>query len=65
MATDPLSPAQLRFAESKSARPGTHGLADDGRSVFLYHEDEVGLERWLVDRQGHVLDFASFRRSEV
>jgi hypothetical protein len=34
----------------------------DDRHVFLYREDEVVAYRWLVDRDGRLLDAATFPR---
>ena len=55
-----LSQAQSRFAERVDAHPG---LEVEAGQVFLYREDDVGCERWLVDRDGRILDFARFDRS--
>jgi hypothetical protein len=57
-----MSSAQRHFAWRQGATPGVLGFADRGRSVFLYREDERCCERWLVDTQGRVLEFATFPR---
>jgi hypothetical protein len=52
-----LSPLQLAFAQRTDAHPG---LTSRGGAVFFYREDDAGAKRWLVDREGHLLDFVQF-----
>ncbi len=61
----PMSSAQRHFAWHQGAIPGSLGVADHGRAVFLYRETKFCCERWLVDTRGRVLEFARFRRDRV
>lgn len=61
LAGDPvLTPAQMRFARLHRARPGCSG-APPG-SVFFYHDDVHGTDRWLVGIYGEVLEATYFTR---
>jgi hypothetical protein len=57
---EPLSLAQERFADAHHAKVGPR--AKVGAAVFFYEKHETGVERWLVDRWGHVLDTTWFQR---
>jgi hypothetical protein len=54
-----LSPAQQEFASREQAIPGTRGAVS---GVFLYREELRATYRWLVSRDGYVLDSARFAR---
>jgi len=54
-----LSPAQEDFAEQHDATPGFD--AGNGTGVFFYRHEERMTDRWLVDRQGAVLEEVHFR----
>lgn len=58
---DGLSAEQRYFAERRGATASMRATIDD-RKVFLYREDEVVAYRWLVDRDGRLLDAATFPR---
>jgi hypothetical protein len=53
-----LTPAQLEFASLKGAQvpPHPRGAIHYAGMVFMYREDV----RWLVDREGRVVDVARF-----
>jgi hypothetical protein len=55
-----ITEAQQRFAADHGATPGIRAAWSDG-SVFFYREAEHGVERWLVDCDGHIRDLAWFR----
>jgi hypothetical protein len=57
-----LSQSQLAFAGRTGAQPG---LRSQSGAVFFYREDEDRARRWLVDREGHVLDFMQFPKGEA
>jgi hypothetical protein len=62
MAVGELTPPQAGFALRVGAHPGLRGAAGSG-NVFLYRSDQWGTERWLVDRQGLLIDAQCFQRS--
>jgi hypothetical protein len=55
-----LSPAQQQFASREHAVPGSLGAVN---GVFLYREESLATYRWLVSREGYVLDSARFARA--
>lgn len=56
-----LSPAQREFASCERATPGMRGTT----GVFLYREERRATYRWLVSREGYVLDTARFARAAI
>jgi len=38
------------------------GVRADSGAVFFYREDKARATRWLVDHEGHVLDFVQFSK---
>jgi hypothetical protein len=54
-----LSPAQREFASCERASPGMRGTT----GVFLYREELRATYRWLVSKEGYVLDAARFARA--
>ena len=58
-----LSVGQSRFAREREACWGPFSGLGDG-SVFLYHDDQLGTVRWLVDRAGRLLEFERFHTGE-
>lgn len=54
-----LTEPQRRFAEREHATPF---LRSGNRGVFLYQNGPVSTRRWLVDREGRILESAAFRR---
>jgi hypothetical protein len=54
-----LSPPQLAFAHEMGAEARLRSQTADG-AVFFYREDPFGVDRWLVDRLGQVLDHEHF-----
>ena len=59
-----LSVAQSRFAREREACRGTFSGLGDG-SVFLYHDDQLGTVRWLVDQSGRLLDTERFHSAHA
>ena len=59
-AAQSLSPSQLAFAQQMAAHPG---LRSHTGAIFFYHEDQHEAMRWLVDDNGHVLDWTHFRET--
>jgi hypothetical protein len=55
----PLTRAQLDFADKHGAHAGLSSAVVDG-SVFFYREYEAGSERWLVEPDGGISDVAWF-----
>ena len=60
--TQPLTPAQERFAQEHRAVPGERSLADP-RMLFFYREGAMLTRRWLVDEAGCVIQLDSFARA--
>jgi hypothetical protein len=54
-----LTQAQVCFADTHRASPGGPSPIFDG-SVFFYRSDDDRQERWLVGRDGDILDIAWF-----
>jgi hypothetical protein len=59
VAFEDLSPAQRRFAEREHVTLGARGVPE---GVFMYREDRGVAYRWLVDRDGRVLESEVFGR---
>jgi hypothetical protein len=57
-----LSAAQQRFAKANRASVGPEGTVG---GVFMYRRETWGTVRWLVDRDGTILDQVSFRDAET
>ena len=50
-----LTAGQRRFAQAHMAVPGERA-AGAPHLVFMYHRDEAGTHRWLVDEFGWVIE---------
>jgi hypothetical protein len=53
-----LTAGQQRFARANRATVGPEGTVG---GVFMYRREPWGTVRWLVDRDGTILDQQSFR----
>lgn len=62
LTTQPLTPAQERFAQEHRAVAGERSLADT-RMMFFYREGTMLTRRWLVDEAGCVIQLDSFART--
>ena len=58
----PLSAAQRRFRRTNGALVGPKAYGREGL-VFLYREGPMLTRRWLVDRNGRVVQYDAFARS--
>lgn len=58
----PLSPAQRRFRRKNDALVGPKAYGREGL-VFLYRDGPMLTRRWLVDRNGRVVQYDAFART--